>query len=589
MSNVPVKLLLADQDPIFRLGLRVALEKFTHLQVVFEAETYTTTLQILAELAQRDPTGVNLVILELGNGHSQSSQQLGLQLCQQLKAQYPNLLLLLLSSVQEHGILLAAKSVGVDGYCPKGTPISTLVSVIQEIVSGGSYWFREVGEQEETLEENKILQSSTSPPLSKLRNNLRLSGTDYINTALEEVTTQLQAPGLSLLERAILAGKRRELLAARWLLNQVLSSANSSLPRLERQKRASVQMLPPTNSSFSNGMTASDSQILNPPSLLTPQLLQASLFASCVNKLQFDLTNLTNTPLELDILRLEKKRELLYIILKRVGNLLNELCISPLENWQFADFKKAFLIDIWQESTTEFYGKFSRLHMNNMQIEMVAFLLKDVEVVKTEILNKIPLIDELFSYLLLQKDLIIDNILYSVGSIEAKEQALSILENLLIQVANAVIQPLLNKLADLEEIKQSFYNRQMISSREIERFRNNLSWKYRIRNYITEPKAIFESSYELFVLTPRGIATISVYSPRSQELRRLTGIPLIVTYILEFCDAIAPRLQSLFSFFGSGVVFLLTQVIGRGLGLIGRGILQGIGNVSLNERKNKHN
>jgi DNA-binding NarL/FixJ family response regulator len=584
MSNVPVKLLLADQDPIFRLGLRVALEKFTHLQVVSEAETYTTTLQILAELAQRDPTGVNLVILELGNGHSQSSQQLGLQLCQQLKAQYPNLLLLLLSSVQEHGILLAAKSVGVDGYCPKGTPISTIVNVIQEIVSGGSYWFREVGEQEETLEEKKILQGSTSPPLSKLRNNLRLSGIDYINTALEKVTTQLQAPGLPLLEQAILAGKRRELLAARWLLNQVLSSANPSLPRLERQKRASVQMLPQINSSFSTGMTVSDS-----PSLLTPQLLQASLFASCINKLQLNLTNLTNTPLELDILRLEKKRELLYIILKKFSNLLNEICLSSLENWQFSDLQKSLLIDIWKESTTEFYGKFSRLHLHNMQIEIVAFLLKDVEVVKTEILNKIPLIDELFSYLLFQKDLIIDNILYSSGSIEAKDQALIILENLLIQVANAVVQPLLNKLADLEEIKQSFYDRQMISSREIERFRNNLSWKYRIRNYITEPKAIFESSYELFVLTPRGIATVSVYAPRSQELTRLTGIPLIVTYILEFCDAIAPRLQSLFSFFGSGVVFLLTQVIGRGLGLIGRGILQGIGNVSLYERKNKHN
>ncbi|WP_258003682.1 MULTISPECIES: DUF3685 domain-containing protein [Fischerella] len=49
----------------------------------------------------------------------------------------------------------------------------------------------------------------------------------------------------------------------------------------------------------------------------------------------------------------------------------------------------------------------------------------------------------------------------------------------------------------------------------------------------------------------------------------------------------APRLQSLLSFLGSGVVFVLTQIVGRGLGLIVRGILQRIGSVSLSEVKNK--
>jgi hypothetical protein len=104
---------------------------------------------------------------------------------------------------------------------------------------------------------------------------------------------------------------------------------------------------------------------------------------------------------------------------------------------------------------------------------------------------------------------------------------------------------------------------------------------------VNEPQAIFESRYELFVFAPRGIATISIYAPRGQELAQLSGIPLVITLAIEFRDAIAPRLQSLLSFLGSGVVFVLTQVIGRGIGLIGRGILQGIGSVSLTEKKNK--
>ena len=60
------------------------------------------------------------------------------------------------------------------------------------------------------------------------------------------------------------------------------------------------------------------------------------------------------------------------------------------------------------------------------------------------------------------------------------------------------MQPLLNSLADVEEIKENYYDRKLISTREIERFRNELSWKYRLNKYINEPKAMFESSYELY-------------------------------------------------------------------------------------------
>ncbi len=647
MSDALVKLLLVDQDPIFRLGLRVALEEVPNLQVVWSAETYTTALQILAE-AQQDPTSVNLVVLELGNSHSTSSQQLGLQLCQQLKTQYPNLPILLLSSVQEQGLLLAAKAAGVDGYCPKGTPASELVTAMQEVVCGRSYWFGEAegvggdGGKELIslpLSSTRTPDGRTDVPLSRLfpslvragiprpyaLNNLRLSGINYINASLAQVTAQLQVPGLPLVDRAILAGKRRELLTARWLLNRLLASPNQKPQEVETpcslslsgnlyhstavsfgeekslggasadssselragSNFASRQLPPSANSSLSSAIPNSDPKTRTYSSLLSPSSLQAALFASCINKLQFNLKNLTDVSLEIDILRTDKKRELLYLILQKITSILDEIGESQIELSQLYKFKNTILLDIWQAATTDFFGKYSRVQVGDSQLEIVTFLLQDAEVVQTEILNKIPLTHELLSYLLFQTDLRVDNTLYLAGSIEAKEQGLMLLENLLIQVANGVVQPLLNRLVDVEDIKQNFYNRHMISTREIERFRNNLSWKYRLRNYITEAQAIFESRYELFVFAPRGIATVSIYANRSQELTQLSGIPLVVTLVLEFRDAIAPPLQSLLSFLGNGFVFVLTQVIGRGLGLIARGILQGIGSISLLESKKK--
>ncbi|NDJ20737.1 DUF3685 domain-containing protein [Nostoc sp. B(2019)] len=580
MSDRPLKLLLIDQDPIFRLGLRAALDAIPDLQVIAEVETDTSALQILAEIAKKDPKQVNLVILELGNGRSTTSQQLGLQFCRQLRALYPNLPILLFSYVQEQGILLAAKAIGVNGYCAKGIPLSELVVAMREVASGGSYWFVDIGGG--NSQNSKLRIQSSSLPFVKLRNNLRLSGIGYIDATLAAVTAQLQVPGLPLLDRAILAGQRRELLASRWLVNKLLPS---------QQRQQQGQFIPdaPPSLVLSSAISKSDSQQRQMPSLLSPRALQSDLFSSCVTKLQFPLQNVTNVHLEIDILREEKKRELLYLILQKLAEQLDDLRVSQIEINQLYEVKSTLLSDLWQAAITDFFGKFSRVRVGNQDIEIVKYLLQNAEVVQTDILNQIPLVVELFAYLLFQTELRIDNASYPAFSAEAKSQALMILENLLIQVANGVMQPLLNSLADVEAIKQSFYGRQLISTREIERFRNELSWKYRLNSYINEPKAIFESRYVLFVIAPRGIAETSVYAPRNKELAQLSGVPLVVTLILEFRDAIAPRLRSLVSFLGSGIVFILTQVIGRGLGLIGRGILQGIGSVSFTEKNLRKN
>ncbi|AVH72890.1 DUF3685 domain-containing protein [Nostoc sp. 'Lobaria pulmonaria (5183) cyanobiont'] len=578
MSDRPLKLLLIDQDPIFRLGLRVALEAIPNLEAIAVVETDTVALQILAEIAEKDPNQVNLVVLEFGNGRSTTSQQLGLQFCRQLRALYPNLPILLLSSIQEQGLLLAAKSVGVNGYCLKGTPLLELVAAMQEVADGGSYWFQDT--QAIITPNSPLLTPNSSLPFSKLRNNLRLSGIANIDATLAAVTAQLQVPGLPVLDRAILAGQGRELLAARWLLNRLLVS-----PPERQEEQIPVADRPPLTPSLSSAIQ----QRQTISSLLSPGSLQSALFTSCITKLQLPLINVTDIPLEIDIFREDKKRELLYLILQKLANQLDELRTSQIEINQLYELKNTLTSDLWQATITDFFGKFSRIKIVNQNIEVVNLLLENIEVVQKDILNKIPLVYELYSYLLFQTELNIDNISYPVVSDEAKSQALMILENLLIQVGNGVVQPLLNYLADVEEIKQKFYGRQLISTREIERFRNDLSWKYKFKNYINEPKAVFESRYELFVIAPRGIANTSVYAPRNQELVKLSNIPLVVTLLLEFSDAIAPRLKSLVAFVGSGIVFILTQIVGRGLGLIGRGILQGIGSVSSVEKNFRRN
>jgi DNA-binding NarL/FixJ family response regulator len=85
MSDRLTHILLIDDDSIFRLGLRTALEAFPDLQIVAQADTGVTALNILSE----SENAIDLVILELSIGRNPN--QSGLTLCQRLKTNYPYL------------------------------------------------------------------------------------------------------------------------------------------------------------------------------------------------------------------------------------------------------------------------------------------------------------------------------------------------------------------------------------------------------------------------------------------------------------------------------------------------------------------
>jgi hypothetical protein len=329
--------------------------------------------------------------------------------------------------------------------------------------------------------------------------------------------------------------------------------------------------------------------------------IRSVLFDNTTKRLQTNLTNLTKIPLEIDILKLGQKRELIYLAMRQLEIQLDELIFSQVTTDQLFDKREQILENIWQATLTEFIGKYYTLTVqkktnfwqdNQLEnIEVLPILLAEISVIQTNILDKIPLVYQLFSYLLFSKPLVIDNETLSADDVRVMQRAEFLLQNLILQISNAVMQPILNYFADVEEIKQKFYDRHLLSTREIEKFRNNLSWKYRLNQYFWEPQAIFESSYNLLYLTDDGIEKITIYAPRRDELVQLSGVPLGVTLILETRDAIAPGLRATLNFLGKGLVYLLTQVVGKGIGLIGRGVIQGIGSSwqDIKQAKNKSN
>ncbi|HEY9764503.1 MAG TPA: DUF3685 domain-containing protein, partial [Trichocoleus sp.] len=593
--------MLVDEDPVFRLGLRIWLEQTAGFQVVAEAsqgedaltqlaainstaEPWTATEEGVTALPELRVPDLDLVILDLGLGKGAPDRLPGLQLCAEIKSRYPTLPVLVLSSRAEPVLQEAARQMGADGYGARGMPVRELAQLIQQVAqqavqpqtATSATWLTSLSPPEARAQ-------TVSGPLAALRLSLRLSSLQQIEAAMREIKAQQQSGAASALNAAVLAGQYRELQAARWLINRILATPAvpggtpvavpdpSAVAAAPSQPLEPVRVTPP--STFSESLTLASSDRLG----LQRGDLQGVVFEGVFRKLQGSLENVSGLPLETDILQEEKKRELLYLTLRKLEDALDEVRQSRLLPGQLPETYPEILCDVWQAVVTDFFGRYYTLDRGDLEQPVVKTLLQEKETVRSAILNKIPQVSMLLGHLLFQEAMVVDGSAYLATTPEALGRSRTLLEHLVIQVANAVMQPLLNRFADVEEIKKYLYQRRIMSTRDIERFRNDLSWRYRWDSLVNEPKAVFESQHRLFGLSERGIQTRFVYAPRQEELERLSGLQLSVTLAIEARDAIAPRLRATLSFLGSGLVYVLTDLIGRGLGLIGRGILKGVG------------
>jgi DNA-binding NarL/FixJ family response regulator len=599
MSDELYKLLLIDADRIFRMGMRSWLAQFSDLEVVADAESVDETLGILQEELDFD-----LVILDLNLGAKnlelgESSQQSGLELCQRLKSEYPKLPILLLSSNQSPELVQTAWRIGVEGFCLKGTNLDELIIAIRQVASGSRYLgdhIRLITEPTAQLNQSDSLIKNLPEQtvVAIVRRNFYLSGIRGIDRVLAEVKANLANINSDQLgdqiTKMVLAGQARELQAARWLVNRLWGQKTASVNDSVSNVPNIFEEISQPNQEISDRSTNTAQNQYEQKSSNNALAVQASLWDKTVKKLQSSLLNSSKTPLEIDVLKDEKKRQLLYIALRQIEQSMTDLRFSQINPSQLEVKIPDILKNIWQETVINFFGKYYVLNdIANIdaEVNVVDVLLNDVASIQIEFLDKIPQFDNFLSHLLFETELIVDNSTAAIGTTEAMQRVELILDNLIIQIANAVIQPLLNNFANIEEIKHNFYRYNLLATREIERFRNDLSWKYRIEKYISDPRFIFESRHMLLTFSDHGIRKVNIYTPRNQELQNLEGVQLAVTLALELQDAIAPRLKSAIAFIGSGFVYVLTNVIGRGIGLIGRGVLQGIGNAWQDSRTKK--
>jgi len=129
MASPPLKILLVEDDELFRLGLRVRLEQEPGLEIVAEAEDGETAIEIVKSHS------LNIVVLDIGLPGLG-----GVEACRQIRQLAPSLPVLVLTSHTQKALINRIIEVGAQGYCIKGAPSQTLILAIQSVAAGASWW-----------------------------------------------------------------------------------------------------------------------------------------------------------------------------------------------------------------------------------------------------------------------------------------------------------------------------------------------------------------------------------------------------------------------------------------------------------------
>jgi DNA-binding NarL/FixJ family response regulator len=121
----PIHILVVDDHPVVRQGLRSLLAGHPNLLVVGEAEDGAEVLPFLSK------SSVDVILLDI-----QMKKQSGIEVARRVRASYPEVKIIVLTTYDDESLLREAMEAGVDGYLLKSVSHETLPDSIRAVMQG---------------------------------------------------------------------------------------------------------------------------------------------------------------------------------------------------------------------------------------------------------------------------------------------------------------------------------------------------------------------------------------------------------------------------------------------------------------------
>jgi two-component system, NarL family, response regulator len=125
-----IRILIVEDDELFRLGLSTRLVRELDLRIAAEAEDGETAIELV-----KSDLSIDIAILDIGLPGID-----GLETCRQMRLHRPNLRILVLTSKYQPQSIEELIAVNINGYCLKGLASDSIVLAIRSIMAGASWW-----------------------------------------------------------------------------------------------------------------------------------------------------------------------------------------------------------------------------------------------------------------------------------------------------------------------------------------------------------------------------------------------------------------------------------------------------------------
>ena len=299
--------------------------------------------------------------------------------------------------------------------------------------------------------------------------------------------------------------------------------------------------------------------------------LTARIFSKIFYKTNFCNKKGNQQLLGMDLLKAQIQKDLLSITALRVEETYTKLLSKRNPAEVMKKRGKLIFLQCIKKSCEDFltkqYGYKVTVNLDNLRNSLYTkFLLKDLE-----LLFQVP-----FYVLIDPKSALFRLIYYPVYNFASESFIEALIDNMVLEVSNCVIYFSIINFSSVYAFRQTLFRSNFLSLRNFERFKNNIIWQLITKIYLKRPLDLYNNRYEIFILRTNGIFRRTIYANRSKEINSLTNLSLLTLVFVEFRDFLSSRLDETIYFLSKGFRFTLTSVFGQFIGLIWRGVLEGL-------------
>ena len=392
---------------------------------------------------------------------------------------------------------------------------------------------------------------------------LLTSGLSQINKDLNTIEYMIEKKTISTLYLLILIGRRRELLTARklilWIWGPLEVLIDSPI------NKNSINNLN-KSTKYSTDITIKDSS--------SKEIWQV-IYKRVNDIIKNDITNSTDELAALFSLNNIKRTNLLKTLLHEFSILINKLESINSQEKGFKEKIQSITPELRTNTLRNFIDSYDRLQRNGVEVSIADFLIHKAELDVID--DELPSINLIIDPILNNKPILIDGQYIAVEEPRAVIHLEMLILNWIIRTAELVSEDIISSCSEWPELRKYFLNKELVSTRELERKRNHINTKNQLQNIFKKPVRLYESKRLYYIIKNNIIKKIIIFEPRDDELRKLDWSQRQIAFIIELRDALAPQIQAIIQYLGDLIVLILTNVVGRSIGLIGRGIAQGMG------------